>query len=50
MIDQPFAGARIVSRGRACSWGIPILYVPLLMITHVIAFYMLARPRSKVRT
>ena len=27
------------------TYAIPILYVPLLMITHVTAFYLLARPR-----
>jgi len=27
------------------AYAIPILYVPLLMITHVTAFYFLARPR-----
>lgn len=27
------------------AYAIPILYVPLLMITHVAAFYLLARPR-----
>jgi len=27
------------------TYAIPILYVPLLMITHVTAFYFLARPR-----
>lgn len=29
-------------------YAIPILYVPLLMITHLTAFYFLARPRSGV--
>ena len=28
-------------------YAIPILYVPLLMITHVIAFYLLLRPQPK---
>ena len=27
------------------SYAIPIIYVPLLMITHVAAFYLLARPQ-----
>jgi hypothetical protein len=27
------------------TYAIPIIYVPLLMITHVTAFYFLARPR-----
>jgi hypothetical protein len=29
------------------TYAIPIIYVPLLMITHVVAFYLLVR-RSKV--
>ena len=28
------------------TYAIPIIYVPLLMITHVVAFYLLARPRQ----
>jgi hypothetical protein len=31
----------------AATYWIPILYVPLLMITHVVAFYLLARPQPK---
>ena len=27
------------------TYAIPIIYVPLLMITHVAAFYLLLRPR-----
>ena len=27
------------------TYAIPIIYVPLLLITHVVAFYLLARPR-----
>src|SRR5215470_2678245 len=27
------------------TYAIPIIYVPLLMITHVVAFYLLLRPR-----
>jgi hypothetical protein len=30
------------------TYAIPILYVPLLMITHVVAFYFLLRPQPKV--
>jgi len=30
------------------AYAIPILYVPLLMITHVVAFYLLLRPQSRV--
>jgi hypothetical protein len=26
------------------TYAIPIIYVPLLMITHVVAFYLLVRP------
>ncbi len=33
------------------AYVIPIIYVPLLMITHVVAFYLLLRPqRKEVRT
>ncbi|TPK91757.1 MULTISPECIES: hypothetical protein [unclassified Mesorhizobium] len=31
------------------TYAIPILYVPLLMITHVAAFYLLARSRRRQR-
>jgi hypothetical protein len=27
------------------AYAIPVLYVPLLMITHVVAFYLLLRPQ-----
>ncbi|WP_192254549.1 hypothetical protein [Mesorhizobium silamurunense] len=30
------------------AYAIPIVYVPLLMITHVAAFYLLARPQPKI--
>ena len=29
------------------TYAIPILYVPLLMITHAVAFYLLLRPQSQ---
>jgi hypothetical protein len=29
------------------TYAIPIIYVPLLMITHVVAFYLLARPQPQ---
>src|SRR5882757_3092406 len=29
------------------TYAIPIIYVPLLMITHIVAFYFLVRPPSK---
>ena len=32
------------------AYAIPILYVPLLMITHVVAFYWLARPQLAAAT
>jgi hypothetical protein len=31
----------------AATYAIPIIYVPILMITHVTAFYLLVRPRSE---
>jgi uncharacterized membrane protein len=29
------------------AYGIPIIYVPVLMITHVVAFYLLLRPQPR---
>jgi hypothetical protein len=29
------------------TYAIPIIYVPILMITHVVAFYLLLRPQTK---
>jgi len=29
------------------AYAIPIIYVPLLMITHIVAFYLLMRPQPK---
>jgi hypothetical protein len=29
------------------TYAIPIIYVPLLMITHVVAFYLLLRPQPE---
>jgi uncharacterized membrane protein len=29
------------------TYAIPVIYVPLLMITHVVAFYLLVRPQSE---
>src|SRR6266851_7545299 len=31
----------------AATYAIPIIYVPLLMITHVVAFYFLVRPSGR---
>jgi hypothetical protein len=30
------------------TYAIPILYVPVLMITHILAFYLLVRPQPKL--
>ncbi len=30
------------------TYAIPIIYVPVLMITHFVAFYLLVRPQPKV--
>jgi len=32
------------------AYVLPVIYVPLLMITHILAFYWLARPQPKVRS
>jgi hypothetical protein len=29
------------------TYAIPIIYVPVLMITHVVAFYLVLRPQPK---
>jgi hypothetical protein len=31
------------------TYAIPIIYVPLLMITHIVAFYFLLRPQTTLR-
>jgi hypothetical protein len=41
------AGLPIVAGELGAAYAIPIIYVPLLMITHVGAFYLLARPRDQ---
>jgi hypothetical protein len=40
-------GLPAVAGQLGATYAIPIIYVPLLMITHVVAFYLLARPQSK---
>jgi hypothetical protein len=40
-------GLPAVSGQLGAMYAIPILYVPLLMITHVAAFYLLLRPQPK---
>ena len=39
------AGLPLVAGQLGAAYAIPVLYVPLLMITHGIAFYLLLRPR-----
>jgi hypothetical protein len=41
-IDLPALAGQL-----GAMYAIPILYVPVLMITHVIAFYLLLRPQPK---
>jgi len=40
-------GLPAVAGQLGATYAIPILYVPVLMITHVVAFYLLLRPRPK---
>jgi hypothetical protein len=40
------AGLPTLAGELGAAYVIPIIYVPLLMITHVAAFYLLARPRQ----
>jgi len=41
------AGLPLQPGQMGAAYAIPILYVPLLMITHVVAFYWLLRPQPK---
>jgi hypothetical protein len=41
-------GLPALSGQLASTYAIPIIYVPLLMITHVAAFYLLVRPQHKM--
>lgn len=41
------AGLPALAGQLGAAYAIPIIYVPLLMITHVAAFYLLARPEPK---
>jgi hypothetical protein len=41
-IDLPALAGQL-----GAAYAIPIIYVPLLMITHVVAFYLLLRPHPK---
>lgn len=40
------AGLPVMAGQLGAMYAIPILYVPLLMITHVAAFYLLLRPKA----
>ena len=40
------AGLPAIAGQLGTTYAIPIIYVPLLMITHVVAFYFLLRPRN----
>ena len=42
------AGLPALAGQLGATYAIPIIYVPLLMITHVVAFYLLLRPQAKV--
>ncbi|MGC1460710.1 MAG: hypothetical protein WA802_00825 [Terracidiphilus sp.] len=41
------AGLPAVAGQLGAAYAVPILYVPLLMITHVVSIYWLVRPESK---
>ena len=41
------AGVPAVAGQLGAAYAIPIIYVPALMITHVVAFYLLLRPQPK---
>jgi len=40
------AGLPALAGQLASTYAIPVIYVPLLMITHLVAFYWLVRPKS----
>jgi hypothetical protein len=40
-------GLPVLAGQLGATYAIPIIYVPLLMITHVAAFYLLVRPQSQ---
>src|SRR6266851_2737872 len=43
-------GLPAVAGELGATYAIPIIYVPLLMITHFVAFYLLVRPRPSLGT
>jgi hypothetical protein len=40
-------GLPAVAGQLGATYAIPIIYVPMLMITHIVAFYLLLRPRVR---
>src|SRR6202140_3849157 len=40
-------GLPALSGQLGATYAIPIIYVPILMITHIVAFYLLVRPQPK---
>ena len=40
-------GLAAVAGQLGATYAIPIIYVPALMITHIVAFYLLVRPQAK---
>jgi hypothetical protein len=40
-------GVPAIAGQLGAAYAIPIIYVPLLMITHIVAFYLLLRPQPK---
>src|SRR6266436_2260952 len=40
-------GLPLIAGQLGATYAIPIVYVPVLMITHVVAFYLLLRPQPK---
>lgn len=42
------AGLPAMAGQMGAAYAIPVLYVPLLMITHIVAFYLLLRPQPKL--
>jgi hypothetical protein len=40
-------GLAAVAGQLGATYAIPIIYVPALMITHIVAFYLLVRPQTK---
>jgi hypothetical protein len=41
------AGLPAIAGEMHAAYAIPVLYVPLLMITHIVAFYLLVRPQPR---